>query len=568
MGYQQIEAATTRYSAQTASAVHGTEEARVTKRSRRSRRSADERPGDRPRDAAVGERAVGTLTYYYPTVFVTGAAIMVLELLGARVLAPYYGSSLFVWSSLITVTLVALAIGYWLGGVVADRRPSAALLYAIIALAGLATAVIAPTRGPVLQATDALGLRGGSLSSAFILFTAPLLLLGMVSPFAVKLSTVSLRRLARTAGRLYSVSTAGSFVGTLAAGFLLIPTFEVRTILLGMAIALVAVSLAFFALLRRGRPFTVTAVLLVAIVVLMPRSQGMRALGDTVLVAKEPSFYGEIRVVDKGPLRFLLIDGGMQSGIDTRNGLCALEYPYVIETLAYRLRPEGSRALVIGLGAGIIPDAMASWGVTSDIVEIDPKIVAVAREHFGFDPSDHAIHVGDGRRLIEETSERYDYVILDAFAGEMVPVHLLSREAFESARAAMEPGGILILNYVGYREGPQSRVAMSIAETLRAVFHSVETFAAGTPGEYGGNVFAASDAPIDVGAATRAGQLPFPVHEVIRESATTIRPSNLPDGPAIVFTDDHNPIDLWDITGRERWRRDTMEFFPSWVLLD
>jgi len=539
----------------------------VAKGSRRGRRSADERPGDRRRDAAVGERAAGSLAYYYPTVFVTGAAIMVLELLGARVLAPYYGSSLFVWSSLITVTLVALAIGYWLGGVVADRRPRPALLYAIIALAGLATAVIAPTRGPVLQATDALGLRGGSLSSAFILFTAPLLLLGMVSPFAVKLSTVSLGRLARTAGRLYSVSTAGSFVGTLAAGFLLIPTFEVRTILLGIAIALVAVSLVFFALLRRGRPSTVTAALLAAIVVLTPGSQGTRALGDTVLVAKEPSFYGEIRIVDKGPLRFLLVDGGMQSAIDTRNGLCALEYPYVIETLAYRLRPEGSRALVIGLGAGVIPDAMASWGVTSDVVEIDPKIVAVARKHFGFDPSDHAVHVGDGRRLLEETSERYDYVIIDAFAGEMVPVHLLSREAFASARAAMEPGGILILNYVGYREGPQSRVAMSIAETLRAVFDSVEVFAAGTRGEYGGNVFVASDAPIDVGAATRAGPLPFPVHEVIRESVTTIRPSNLPGGPAIVFTDDHNPIDLWDVTGREHWRGDTMEFFPSWVLL-
>jgi spermidine synthase len=492
---------------------------------------------------------------------------MVLELLGARVLAPYYGSSLFVWSSLITVTLVALAIGYWLGGIVADRRPRPVLLYAIIALAGLATAVIAPTRGPVLQATDALGLRGGSLSSAFILFTAPLLLLGMVSPFAVKLSTVSLGRLARTAGKLYSVSTAGSFVGTLAAGFLLIPTFEVRTILLGIAIALVAVSLVFLALLRRGRPSTVTAVLLAAIAVLTPGSQGMRALGDTVLVAKEPSFYGEIRIVDKGPLRFLLIDGGMQSGIDTRNGLCAIEYPYVIETLAYRLRPEGSRALVIGLGAGVIPDAMANWGVASDIVEIDPKIIAVAREHFGFDPSGHAVHVGDGRRLLEETSERYDYVILDAFAGEMVPIHLLSREAFESARAAMEPGGILILNYVGYREGPHSRVAMSIAETLRAVFDSVETFAAGTPGDYGGNVFVASDAWIDVGAATRAGPLPFPVHEAIRESATTIRPSDLPGGPAIVFTDDHNPIDLWDVTGREHWRRDTMEFFPSWVLL-
>lgn len=539
----------------------------MSKRARRGNESAGARSVPRPGDTAAGRGTEGSAGHYYPTVFVTGAAVMMLELLGARVLAPYYGSSLFVWSSLITVTLVALAVGYWLGGVVADRRPNATILYAIVGAAGVATAVIAPIRGPVLEATDALGLRGGSLSSAFILFTVPLLLLGMVSPFAVKLSTLSLGRLARTAGRLYSISTAGSFVGTLAAGFVLIPTFEVRTILLGIAAALVAVSLVFFVLLRRGRPSFLTAVLLALIMMLSLDPRATRAAGDTVLVAKEPSFYGEIRIVDRGPLRCLLIDGGMQSAIDTRNGLCALEYPYVIETLAYRLRPEGSRALLIGLGAGVIPDAMTTWGVSSDVVEIDPKIVDAACRHFGFDRSRHAIHVGDGRRLLAETDERYDYVVFDAFAGEMVPIHLLSREAFESARAVMKPDGIVILNYVGYREGSRARVAASIARTLGAVFATVETFASGTPGEYGGNVFVASDAPLDLGAAMTDGPLPFAVHEAIRESVTTIRPSRPAGGPAIIFTDDHNPIDLWDVTGRERWRRDTMDFFPSWALL-
>lgn len=514
------------------------------------------------------ERPRGPVGYYYSTVFMTGSAVMVIELLGARILAPYYGTSMFVWSSLITVTLVALAVGYWLGGHVADLVPRAQVLYTIIALAGLATALIAPSRGSVLRATDSLGVRGGSLAAAFVLFTAPLVLLGMVSPYAVKLATQNLTRLARTAGKLYAVSTVGSFVGTLVAGFVLIPTFEVRAILVVVSVMLVALSLLFFAMSRRLWPTTGLAAALAAAVVLIPGSRGMTAVGEMMIVTKQPSFYGEIKVVDWGPLRFLLVDGGLQSAIDVRNGLCAVEYPYMMEALAYRLRPTGSRALVIGLGAGVIPDAMGHWGVESDVVEIDPKIVSMAEDYFGFDPSEHKTHIGDGRRYLKETDQRYDYVILDAFAGEMVPVHLLSAEAFETVRADLNPGGIVILNYVGYRSGPRSRVVSSIVRTLEAAFENVRVFESGDPGEYGGNVFVASDSPIDLAAARDDEPLPFPVHEAIRESATHVRPLDVSGEGAIVFTDEHNPVDLWDVEGRERWRRDTMEFLPRWVLLE
>ncbi|MBD3349372.1 MAG: methyltransferase domain-containing protein [Candidatus Eisenbacteria bacterium] len=523
-------------------------------------------PASRPGEPAAAKPQRGPVGYYYPTVFLTGAGVMVIELLGARVLAPYYGTSLFVWSSLITITLVALAVGYWLGGQIADRLPRPQILYTIIALAGLATALVAPLRGPVLRGTDALGVRAGSLTSAFVLFTVPLLLLGMVSPYAVKLSTLTLGKLARTAGRLYAVSTFGSFAGTLSAGFILIPTFEVRTILVVVSGVLVAVSLVFFAFSRRVWMTAVVAALLAVVIMLVPGSRGITAAGDTRLVAKQPSFYGEIKVVERGPLRFMLIDGGVQSGIDTRNGLCAVQYPYMIETLAYRIRPEGERALVIGLGAGIIPEAMDRWGVESDVIEIDPKVVAMAEEHFGFDPGEYGVRVADGRRFLEDTEERYDYVVLDAFAGEMVPVHLLSEEAFEAARDVLRPGGLLLLNYVGYRSGPGSRVAASIELSLEAAFEHVRAFEAGEPGDYGGNIFVASESPLEM-AVGPDEPLPFPVHEVLSGTATRVRPSDPSHEGAIVFTDEHNPVDLWDIEGRERWRRDTMEFFPGWVLL-
>ncbi|MBN2566318.1 MAG: fused MFS/spermidine synthase [Candidatus Eisenbacteria bacterium] len=534
-----------------------------------ARTSTAETPREKPTGSAAASGAgIGAVGYYYPTVFVTGAAVMVIELLGARILAPYYGTSLFVWSSLITVTLVALAAGYWLGGHVADRVPRAHVLYTIIALAGLAVALIAPIRGPVLRATDALGVRGGSLASAFLLFTVPMVLLGMVSPYAVRLSTLDIGRLARTAGRLYAVSTFGSFAGTISAGFLLIPTFDVRTILIVVSAALLAVSVCFFVAYRRAWQSTAVIALLAAVALMIPGSRGAGLARGMRIVAKQPSFYGEIKVVDRGPLRFLLVDGGTQSAIDVRNGLGAIDYPVMVELLAYRLCPTGTRALVIGLGAGLIPEALECWGVRTDVIEIDPKIVSMAERYFGFEPAQDEVHIGDGRRYLEETDERYDYVVLDAFAGEMVPVHLLSKEAFKAAGEIMRPGGLLLMNYVGYRSGPRSRVAASIRRTLEAAFANVLTFEAGEEGDYGGNIFVASDSPIDLSDALRDDPLPFPVHEVIHERATVVRPSSPTSDDAIVFTDEHNPVDLWDVEGRERWRRDTMEFFPSWVLLD
>lgn len=201
----------------------------------------------------------GRKYYILTTLFFTGAAVMVLELLGTRVLGPYYGVSLYVWSSLITVALVSLSMGYWLGGRMADRdimvveegkkgkgnkglatSHPGGRLYLLVLGAGLATLVIPYASTPVLKATSGMGMRTGSLASATVLFTVPMVLLGMVTPYAIKMMAGSLKIVGATAGNLFSISTIGSFAGSILTGFFLIPNIGTKMIIYVQALVLVS----------------------------------------------------------------------------------------------------------------------------------------------------------------------------------------------------------------------------------------------------------------------------------------------------------------------------------------
>ena len=159
----------------------------------------------------------------YIIVFITGASVMVIELLGTRMIAPFYGASIYVWSSLISVTMIALSTGYFIGGHWADKNKTGLSL--IIALAGLLTLLIPWATRPILLATDQLGLKAGAFTSALLLFSPSLTFLGMVSPFAIKLATKELDAVGTSSGSIYAVSTVGSVIGTLLLGFFLFPEY-------------------------------------------------------------------------------------------------------------------------------------------------------------------------------------------------------------------------------------------------------------------------------------------------------------------------------------------------------
>jgi len=173
------------------------------------------------------------------SVFVSGAVVMVLEVLGTRLIAPVYGTSLHVWSAIIAVTLLSLSVGYWVGGRFADRFPRASVYFVVFEAAAVLIVLLPLAHQPILTITKPLGLRGGALASAVLFLGLPLTLLGMISPYAVRLAAHLIVDLGRTTGRLYALSTAGSLLGTLCAGFYLIPSFRLRTIFVGTALLLI-----------------------------------------------------------------------------------------------------------------------------------------------------------------------------------------------------------------------------------------------------------------------------------------------------------------------------------------
>ena len=388
------------------------------------------RPTPLPTTPALAEHTGGLRWYLILTAALCGALVMVIQVLGSRAIGPFFGVSLFVWTSLITVTLVALAAGYAFGGWLADRRSSPDYLYAIILIAGLLTAATPLFKIAALKACLPLGLRVGSLASAFLLFGPALFLLGCVSPYVVRIAAREIKNIGRTVGNLSAISTAGSFIGTLATGFFLIAYLGVNRIFMLAGFLLIALSVGYFVLFRRQ--WALAALLVVPFLLVPAERETAKVLADGTrvqLTAQRDSFYGDLRVVDySGPqqrTRELLIDGLVQGGIDLASGQSIYEYAYLMQFLPYALNPGGKNCLVVGLGAGIVPSWYAAQGIQTEVVDIDPKVAGLAQQYFGFDKN-IAVHVEDARYFLNRSTHRYDYVVLDVFNGDTTPGHVLS----------------------------------------------------------------------------------------------------------------------------------------------
>ncbi|MGZ8163192.1 MAG: fused MFS/spermidine synthase [Methylobacter sp.] len=341
----------------------------------------------------------------YLTVFLTGASVMVIELLGTRMIAPFYGTSLYVWSSLISVTMIALAAGYFVGGRWADcvKRTGLSL---IIALAALLILLIPGLTRIVLLATDSLGLRLGAFVSTFVLFLPGLTLLGMVGPFAIKLSTSQLSGIGASAGSIYAISTVGSVAGTLLLGFFLFPLVGSREIFIGLSLSLFV--LALIIAIHEQKQLGIAAAMLPSILLiiiglcLLP---GIVSAGHTYTGGKNfqirserESLYGWVRVIDK-PLHdlcFLTSDASMIGAASISTGKSRLSYQDIVSLLP-ALTPKMTRALIIGLGAGHMAKVLHDrYEIMVDTLEIDPAVSEAASNYFGFKSTGIDI-VGDAR---------------------------------------------------------------------------------------------------------------------------------------------------------------------------
>lgn len=271
--------------------------------------------------------------FIYLLQFLCGAAVLVLEMTGTRVISPFYGGSLQVWASLISVTMISLAGGYFLGGFLVDRHPSLALLMGLLFADALYILLLPLIYSPVLILTNPLGTGLGTFISSFLLFTVPLMILGMVSPFSLKLSATGLKHLGISAGSLYAVSTLGSFLGAILSGFVLIPRLGIKTILFLCAGVLILLSLAgiisFKKYLRTGLMLVSALIFGSAVSGIIKTQMSAESSG---IIYRADSRYGTIRVVDKKEdgRRYLIVNSAQQGFVRLKDMQTDMDYAQFI----------------------------------------------------------------------------------------------------------------------------------------------------------------------------------------------------------------------------------------------
>jgi len=501
--------------------------------------------------------------YLFVVAVVMGALVMALEVLGTRVIGTLYGSSLYVWGALISVTLLSLAAGYFAGGLLADRVPKAWLLYVLLMLGGAATLVLPHLRGLMLPCYRAFGLRGGTLASAALLFFLPLMLLGMTGPYVIRLLSRAVERSGRTAGAVYALSTLGSVAGTLAVTFYLIPTMGSPTALRlagACVVAVCAVGLA----LERGVAYLVLVPLAAAALWGGGFQRDLRIpLKDKegnpfAIIYRDESAYGKLVVLETEDQRLLLADGILQTGMpaghyELEKARLLAEQGYYLELLPYMVeRPEGKRALVIGLAGGLLPALLELHGIESLAVEIDPKMAEIAKRFFAYSGQ---LAIQDGRRFVEDARERFDFCVIDAYASDVLPFHLVTQEMFQAVQRRLTPDGILAINLIA---DPGGWVAGSLYHTLKRVFPRVWAYRSKDHDAVQALFYFASAAEP---AISRRWVLDLPPERGVSEFWRNLqrRRLDLDSAGGIVLTDDHNPIDLARAPEALAWRHKTIE---------
>ena len=420
------------------------------------------------------------------TVFVCGALVMIYEIIGSRLLSPYIGSSTYVWTSLIGVILAALSLGYWLGGRIADKRPELKILALILFLAGGLVAVTILLKDLILSfiAQMPFGLEVKSVAAALLLFAPASVLLGFVTPYAVKLKITTLDDAGKTVGRLYALSTVGSITGTFLAGFILIPFVgsEKTLYLIGASLIGLSMLLAPFALTRLNVAVLILFVLGIGVseakIYFLRRTSDLRDI-DTeysrvqVFKTTDPKTKREIRAIATDPFF-------VQSAMFTDSDELALEYANYYHLIKH-FKPDFQNTLLIGGAGYTFPNEYLKKypAARMDVVEIDPQMTRIAKEFFRLKEHPHLniIHQ-DGRVYLNQSAaNKYHVVLMDAFGSLFsVPFQLTTVEAVQNISRVLKDDGVVIFNLGGAIKGDAARFLQAEFKTYKQVFPQVYLF--------------------------------------------------------------------------------------------
>jgi spermidine synthase len=495
--------------------------------------------------------------YVYVVVFISGLASLAVEMSASRLLGNYFGTSNLVWASIIGLILIYLTAGYFIGGAWADRSPRYLTFFGVLAWSSLAIALIPLVSRPILRLASTafdnlqIGVLAGSFTAVMILFIIPVSLLGMASPFAIRLCIQDKENAGKISGRIYAISTLGSFIGTFLPVLVLIPLIGTYRTFLVISTVLMTFSLIGIYLDGRWKWLVRYAWMPLVLIALFLWGTPGADKSTQGLIFEGESAYNYIQVLEEDDFRLLRLNEGQGVHSIYHPTILNFNGPWEQVMSAPFFNPAPvvpssiKSAAIIGLAAGTTSRELFAVfpRVKIDGVEIDPLIVEVGKRYFNMENPNLNVIVQDGRWALERSTEKYQVISIDAYRPPYIPWHMTTVEFFQSVRAHLTEDGVMVIN-IG--RGPTDRrLVDALAATIRQVFPSI--YISDISGSFNTLLFAT------VQKTSLENYLANYVHlmenpntpplllEVLAATYEGLQP--LPENESLVFTDDHAPVE-------------------------
>lgn len=402
----------------------------------------------------------------YTISFIEGASVMAAEICGAKLLAPFFGSSLYVWSSVMAITLAGLASGYFFGGKLSKSEQKDRLLLYVLMAAVCCLCFMPFLTSLFVILASALSLIPAVIISVFFLLFPTMLCMGATSPLIISILTLEVNDSGENSGRVYAVSTVGGILATFLCGFYLIPNFGVQLSLIGFAIILAAASL--ILVLKKKSKINAFVLLLVISIALFGF---VKSGSNRYSIYKSEGILGKLEIRDEPSeinpsliVRELLINTTIQTEMNLLTGKSVSEYVRLVEkNLLYF--PKG-KALVLGLGGGVVANLFHQHGYDVTAVEFDGRIIDMAKQFFYLNDSVKTV-CADARYFMNSTKEKYNLILFDVFKAEEQPSHVITIESLEKLKKMLENDAVVLINTHGYLTGKKGQGTQCILATLK-----------------------------------------------------------------------------------------------------
>ncbi len=405
--------------------------------------------------------------------FIEGVSVLGIELLGGKIISSYYGSSHVTWTIVLGVTLFALAVGYYLGGVLSTKKDSKGILFNCFVLSALLIGIVLISANRIFVYTSELDFYKGLVISSILIISPPLIAIGSTTSILIQLLNQNSIFSGRAAGKIYAFSTLGGILSTLIIGFIIIPTFGVSLPLLFISLLLLLT--AFFLLYTspKKRILLISLGLYALMFTISYQNLNKKKSKSLKILYESEGVLGQIKVLDSEPgampfpTRRLLINGIPQTYIVNQPTAYSLwNYPHFIAAFS-TLKKESSSVLLIGFGGGSVARELRQLKFNFEVVELDERIIPLAKKYFYFDTDKIKYTIDDARHFIRKSQKKFDLIIYDVLSGEVQPNYVFTIESLKELKKVLNPNAIIIINYQGILNDPSDKAFYALYKTFQ-----------------------------------------------------------------------------------------------------